>query len=181
MVPILSAWGTFRIGEVAALTTSSIDGDRIRIRNSVATAGSTVYLKGPKSAAQPARCPAPGVGHGRTPRTRSSVREPRRLPVPFPHRKPALAHQLPPDLVERLRACGFAKPWPRAHDLPHTAVALVIRAGAHPKQIQARCGHATMKESMDTYGHLFRGHDEELVRTLESFRTRNDDVVMLSH
>ena len=51
MVPILSAWGTFRIGEVAALTTSSIDGDRIRIRNSVATAGSTVYLKGPKSAA----------------------------------------------------------------------------------------------------------------------------------
>src|SRR3546814_3554580 len=48
--------------------------------------------------------------------------------------------------LRALRAIDFPEPWPRVHDLRHTAVALMIRAGAHPKRIQARCGHATMAE-----------------------------------
>lgn len=48
----------------------------------------------------------------------------------------------------------------------------MIRAGAHPKQVQARCGHATIKETLDTHGHLFPGHDDEFVCTLESFRPK---------
>jgi hypothetical protein len=32
---------------------------------------------------------------------------------------------------------------------------------------------------MDTYGHLFPGHDDELVRTLESFRPQVSTVVEL--
>ena len=47
------------------------------------------------------------------------------------------------------------------------------------QQIQARCGHATIKETMDTYGHLFPGHDDELVRTLESFRPVEGKVIEL--
>jgi len=43
----------------------------------------------------------------------------------------------------------------RFHDLRHTYASALIRAGLHPKVIQERLGHATIAETMDTYGHLF--------------------------
>lgn len=43
----------------------------------------------------------------------------------------------------------------RFHDLRHFFASALIRAGLHPKAIQARLGHATISETMDTYGHLF--------------------------
>jgi integrase len=43
----------------------------------------------------------------------------------------------------------------RFHDLRHYYASALIAAGEHPKVIQARMGHATMAETMDTYGHLF--------------------------
>jgi integrase len=78
-----------------------------------------------------------------------------------------------------LKRAGFPKPYPRPHDLRHTAVALMIKAGAHPKQIQSRCGHTSITMTMDTYGHLFPGHDDELVRALEEFRPQEAKVVEL--
>ncbi len=42
----------------------------------------------------------------------------------------------------------------RFHDLRHTAAALMIEQGAHPKEIQARLGHASIKTTLETYGHL---------------------------
>ena len=41
------------------------------------------------------------------------------------------------------------------HDLRHTAVALAIANGAHPKAIQERMGHASITITLDRYGHLF--------------------------
>lgn len=43
----------------------------------------------------------------------------------------------------------------RWHDLRHTAVALAIAQGAHPKAIQERMGHASIVVTLDRYGHLF--------------------------
>lgn len=43
----------------------------------------------------------------------------------------------------------------RFHDLRHFYASTLIAAGLHPKVIQERLGHATMAETMDTYGHLF--------------------------
>lgn len=43
----------------------------------------------------------------------------------------------------------------RFHDLRHFYASTLIAAGLHPKAIQARLGHATITETMDTYGHLF--------------------------
>jgi integrase len=34
------------------------------------------------------------------------------------------------------------------------AAALMIEQGAHPKEIQARLGHASIKTTLETYGHL---------------------------
>jgi integrase len=43
----------------------------------------------------------------------------------------------------------------RFHDLRNFYASSLIAAGLHPKVIQERLGHATMAETMDTYGHLF--------------------------
>lgn len=43
----------------------------------------------------------------------------------------------------------------RYHGLRHFYASTLIAAGLHPKAIQARLGHATISETMDTYGHLF--------------------------
>jgi integrase len=50
----------------------------------------------------------------------------------------------------------------RFHDLRHTCAALLIAQGAHPKEIQERLGHSTIKITFDRYGHLLPTLDERL-------------------
>ena len=52
----------------------------------------------------------------------------------------------------------------RFHDLRHFYASALIAANLNPKIIQARLGHATVAETMDTYGHLF-ADAEDLGRT----------------
>jgi hypothetical protein len=52
----------------------------------------------------------------------------------------------------------------RFHDLRHFYASALIAANLNPKVIQTRLGHATIAETMDTYGHLFPDA-EELGRT----------------
>lgn len=59
---------------------------------------------------------------------------------------------------------------PTFHDLRHTAVALAIQAGAHPKAIQSRLGHASIGVTMDTYGHLI-DDGSELAADLDRLRS----------
>ena len=59
-----------------------------------------------------------------------------------------------------IRAAGLAPL--RPHDLRHTAVALWIAAGANPKEVSVRAGHTSVAFTLDRYGHLFEGHDDEL-------------------
>jgi integrase len=49
----------------------------------------------------------------------------------------------------------LGRPDLRWHDLRHTAVALAIANGAHPKSIQERMGHSSITVTLDRYGHLF--------------------------
>ena len=55
----------------------------------------------------------------------------------------------------------------RFHDLRHTAVALAIAQGTHPKAIQERLGHSSIRMTLDRYGHLFPTLDEEVATGLE--------------
>lgn len=52
------------------------------------------------------------------------------------------------------RALPEAKHGLRFHDLRHTCVALMIAAGEHPKVIQERMGHSSIRITMDRYGHV---------------------------
>lgn len=49
----------------------------------------------------------------------------------------------------------------RFHDLRHTQVAMLIAEGVHPKVISERLGHASFSFTMDRYGHLSKGLEEQ--------------------
>jgi integrase len=53
-----------------------------------------------------------------------------------------------------VKAAGLP-PGTRFHDLRHFYASALIAANLNPKVIQARLGHATIAETMDTYGHPF--------------------------
>jgi len=63
--------------------------------------------------------------------------------------------------VARARAAGVDLP-PRVtpHSLRHTYVSLLIAAGVNAKAIQVQVGHANIRETFDTYGHLFDDQHE---------------------
>jgi site-specific recombinase XerD len=50
----------------------------------------------------------------------------------------------------------------------------LIFQGEHPKVIQERLGHASIKTTLDTYGHLFEGMDEAAVDRLEATYAASD-------
>ena len=64
-----------------------------------------------------------------------------------------------------VKAAGLAHLTP--HQLRHSAVALLIKQGAHPKEIQAWCGHSSFQMTMDVYGHLFPEQNLQLVKRLD--------------
>jgi integrase len=55
----------------------------------------------------------------------------------------------------------------RFHDMRHTAVALAIDQGAHPKAIQERMGHNSITVTLDRYGHLYEGLDNAIADGLD--------------
>jgi len=62
----------------------------------------------------------------------------------------------------------------RFHDLRHFFASTLIGAGVHPKVIQDRLGHATIAETMDTYGHLFPDASEQGRGALDAMFARPD-------
>lgn len=63
---------------------------------------------------------------------------------------------------EAVDAAGLPK-GTRFHDLRHFYASSLIKTNPNPKVIQSRLGHATIAETMDTYGHPFPD-DEDLGR-----------------
>lgn len=45
---------------------------------------------------------------------------------------------------------------------------MLIAQGEHPKVIQNRLGHSSIKVTLDTYGHLFEGLDEAAAERLDA-------------
>ena len=55
------------------------------------------------------------------------------------------------------------------HQLRHTCVSVLIHQGVNIKQIQEWVGHASITETMDTYGHLFPGSLVDMADMLDSY------------
>jgi integrase len=50
---------------------------------------------------------------------------------------------------------------------------VLIAEGANPKEIQEWVGHASIEETMDTYGHLFPNAKHQLSSMLDTYANRH--------
>lgn len=68
------------------------------------------------------------------------------------------------------RAVGAsgAPPQTRLHDLRHYYASLLIRHGESVKVVQARLGHASAKETLDTYSHMWPDSDDQTRDAVDS-------------
>ncbi|MDV9194357.1 tyrosine-type recombinase/integrase [Streptomyces sp. Wh19] len=57
---------------------------------------------------------------------------------------------------------------PRIHDLRHTHVAWLIGANVPLPAIQLRVGHESIQTTVDRYGHLVRGLDDDITAAVEA-------------
>jgi len=65
------------------------------------------------------------------------------------------------------------------HQLRHTCVSILISEGANPKDIQEWVGHASIEETMDTYGHLFPNAKHQLSNMLDNHVKKQSDSSFL--
>jgi integrase len=160
---LVGAYGGLRIGELAGLRRGRVD----LLRGAVQVAEIVVEVR--------------GALHMGPPKTRASRRT---VGLPRFVAEELAAHLAGRDDPEAfvftapqggpLRVTAFrARVWRpatrasgldglRIHDLRHTAVALWIAAGANPKEVAARAGHASVSFTLDRYGHLYSEADSAL-------------------
>ncbi|HWD72394.1 MAG TPA: site-specific integrase [Actinomycetota bacterium] len=63
------------------------------------------------------------------------------------------------------------------HDLRHSHASILIKLGVHPKTIQVRLGHTSIRTTMDIYGHLYEGVDEAAAQALDALFRRALETV----
>jgi integrase len=55
------------------------------------------------------------------------------------------------------------------HGLRHTHATILLSTGTHPKVVQERLGHASIRETLDTYSHAVAGLQEAAVLKFDEF------------
>jgi len=66
-----------------------------------------------------------------------------------------------------IRRAGL--PHIRLHDLRHTHASLLLQAGTHPKIVQERLGHSSIRVTLDTYSHVMGGLQEAAAQRFDDF------------
>ena len=163
----LAAYGGLRWGEVAALRPGRLNLQRgsIQVRESLADVSGVLITQPPKSGKNRSVSLPPflcSILNDHLTRFSSSdyvFTSPMGEPL---RRSNWYRRHFKPAVIEAGIDPGF-----RFHDLRHTCAALAIAQGAHPKAVQERLGHASIRLTLDTYGHLLPGLDERLCDDLE--------------
>jgi len=169
---LLGAYGGLRFGEASALRTPHLRllERRIEIAEGSSEVRGKVYL-GPlktKESRRVVTIPAFLADELGTHLAQISAKSDLVFPAPEggPLRRTNFRRRFWAPAVE---AAGIS-PAPTFHHLRHTAAALAIAQGAHPKAIQARLGHASITTTLNLYGHLFPSLDVELADRLDRVR-----------
>jgi integrase len=85
--------------------------------------------------------------------------------------RPARASRRPP-------ACPCTAPEGTAyHDLRHFYASLLVRQGESVEVVQARLGHATAAETLDTYSHLWPDSEDRIRAAVDSVLGAPADAV----
>jgi len=58
------------------------------------------------------------------------------------------------------------------HDRRHTYASLMIAAGCNAKALSTFMGHSSIQITMDRYGHLMPGSEEEAAGLLDAYLTK---------
>jgi integrase len=156
-----------RRGEIAGLQRSDIDLKKktLSVNHSLAEVNGYLELKEPKSASSRRKLEIPDflVSDLRNHKLAFAAKD-------YVFASPEGGPIRPGQWVDRfftptVKAAGLEPLTP--HQLRHSAVALLIKQGAHPKEIQAWCGHSNFQMTMDVYGHLFPEQNLQLVKKLD--------------
>ena len=67
------------------------------------------------------------------------------------------------------------------HECRHTFASLMIDAGVNAKAISTYMGHSSITITLDRYGHLFPGNEEEAAGLLDSYLDRANTAARLAH
>jgi integrase len=59
------------------------------------------------------------------------------------------------------------------HECRHTYTSLMIAAGVNAKALSTYMGHASIQITLDRYGHLMPGNEEEAAGLLDAYLTRS--------
>ena len=173
-VVLLAAYGGLRAGELFGLRAKRVDVLRrqVAIAETVVDVGGHLHFGPPKTRAGHRSVPLPRVASeplGEHPAT--FARTPEDLVFTAPEGGPVSLNVwrrrfwVP---ATKAAVLGHLRP----HDLRHTAVALWIAAGAHPKEVAVRAGHTSVSFTLDRYGHLFPGSEEVLNDSLDALAQR---------
>jgi integrase len=166
---LVGAYGGLRIGELAGLRRRRVDllHGLVEVAEILTEVRGELFVGPPKTRAGRRRVGLPQAVTRELARHLGTPGGPGDLVFTAPHGGP-------------LRVNGFrARVWRpatraagldglRIHDLRHTAVALWIAAGANPKEVSSRAGHASASFTLDRYGHLFPEADDALRNRLEA-------------
>jgi integrase len=68
----------------------------------------------------------------------------------------------------QVRSIGGFPKWATFHDLRHFYASLLIRHGESIKVVQARLGHASASETLDTYSHLWPDSEDQTRSAIDS-------------
>ncbi len=173
-VVLLAAYGGLRAGELFGLRAKRVD----VLRRQVAIAETVVDVEGhlhfgpPKTRAGHRTVPLPRVASEPLGQHLTTfARTPEDLVFTAPEGGPVSLNVWRRRFwVPATKAAGLGHL--RPHDLRHTAVALWIAAGAHPKEVAVRAGHTSVSFTLDRYGHLFPGSEEVLNDSLDALAQR---------
>lgn len=165
---LTAAYSGLRFGELCALRADRFDALRrtIRVEESLAEVRSQFIFKSPKSDASKRTVSVPGFLVEEIAQHLAAYPDSSGLIFTAqrggPIRRTNFRRRiwLPAVAASVGEPCTF-------HDLRHTHAAFLIAQGEHPKVIQARLGHASIKTTLDTYGHLFDGLDEAAADRLD--------------
>jgi len=166
---ITAAYTGRRWGELAGLRVSDLDLQRGRL----AVRSTLVEATGQ----------APQLGPPKSKASERSIALPRYVTETLTHHvevyKPVDDMVWTTEQGALLRRGSFGRLWRKAvaesvgppcriHDLRHTHAAWLIADGQHPKAIQSRLGHGSIAVTMDRYGHLMDGLDDQIALHLDA-------------
>lgn len=166
---LAAAYTGLRFGELCALRTDRLDFLRktVRVEESLSEVKGEFVFKAPKSGASRRTVSAPGflvegiAQHLATYPDGSGLVFTAQMGGPI--RRTNFRRRIWKPAVKASvgEPCTF-------QDLRHSHAAILIAQGEHPKVIQERLGHASIKTTLDTYGHLFDGLDEAAADRMDS-------------